>query len=197
MNRFKADFFGLIRNKAVCVSVNGVLFHYKPLGTSLKGVNMRKSLILILILLAGPALAPAVRAAGTESPPSPPRPSNPDYDAGKKALQSNDYAAAIASFTRAAASEPDNANVQNELGFSYRKSGDLDNAFKHYNEALRLDPKHKGAHEYIGEAYLMVNNLPKAEEHLAQLDKVCFFSCGEYKELKAAIESYKQQHAQR
>ena len=158
---------------------------------------MRKSLILILTLLAGPALAPAVLAAGTESPAPTPRPSNPDYDAGKKALDAKDYKAAIESFTRAAAREPDNANVQNELGFSYRKSGDLDMAFKHYNEALRLDPKHKGAHEYIGEAYLMVNNLPKAEEHLAQLDKICFFSCGEYKELKDAIQSYKQQHAQR
>jgi Flp pilus assembly protein TadD len=158
---------------------------------------MRKSLILALVLLAGPALAPVALAAGTESSPTPPRPSNPDYDAGKKALDVKNYAAAIEAFTRAAASEPDNANVQNELGFSYRKSGDLDMAFKHYNEALRLDPKHKGAHEYIGEAYLMVNNLPKAEEHLAQLDKICFFPCGEYKELKDAIQSYKEQHAQR
>lgn len=158
---------------------------------------MRKPLILALILLAGPALAPAVRAAGTESPAPTPRPSNPDYDAGKKALDAKNYKAAIESFTRAAAREPDNANVQNELGFSYRKAGDLDMAFKHYDEALRLDPKHKGAHEYMGEAYLMVNNLPKAEEHLAQLDKLCFFSCEEYKELKEAIQSYKQQHAQR
>jgi len=158
---------------------------------------MRKTLILALILLVGPALAPAARAAGTESPPSPPRASNPDYDAGKKALEANDYTAAIAAFTRAAQREPDNANVQNELGYSYRKSGDLDNAFRHYNEALRLDPKHKGAHEYMGEAYLMVNNLPKAEEHLAQLDKLCFFSCEEYTMLKQAIDAYKQQHAQR
>lgn len=158
---------------------------------------MRKILVLLLVLLAGPALAPTVRAAGTEEPPSPPRASNPDYDAGKKALEAKDYKAAVEYFTRAAQREPDNANVQNELGFSYRKSGDLDMAFKHYNEALRLDPKHKGAHEYIGEAYLMVNNLPKAEEHLAQLDKLCFFSCEEYKTLKQAIESYKQQHAQR
>jgi tetratricopeptide (TPR) repeat protein len=64
-------------------------------------------------------------------------------------------------------------------------------AFKYYNEALRIDPDHKGAHEYIGEAYLMVNNLPKAEEHLGRLNKLCFFPCSEYTELKKAVERYK------
>jgi len=51
--------------------------------------------------------------------------------------------------------------------------------FKHYNEALRIDPEHRGAHEYLGEAYLMVGNLAKAKEHLAVLDKLCFFPCDE------------------
>jgi len=64
-------------------------------------------------------------------------------------------------------------------------------AFKYYNEALRIDPDHRGAHEYIGEAYLMVNNLPKAEEHLSRLNKLCFFPCSEYTELKKAVETYK------
>jgi DNA-binding SARP family transcriptional activator len=59
--------------------------------------------------------------------------------------------------------------------------------FKHYNQALALDPKHKGAHEYLGEAYLMVGNVAKAKEHLAQLDKLCLFSCSEYTELRKAI----------
>jgi hypothetical protein len=36
-----------------------------------------------------------------------------------------------------------------------------------------------------------VNNLPKAEEHLARLDKLCFFSCEEYRDLKKAVEQYK------
>ena len=96
------------------------------------------------------------------------------------------------SFGRVAAREPSNADVQNYLGYAWRKSGNLELAFKHYDEALRLDPGHKGAHEYIGEAYLMVNNLQKAEEHLARLDKLCFFSCEEYRDLKKAIEEYRQ-----
>ena len=62
--------------------------------------------------------------------------------------------------------------------------------FKHYGEALRIDPKHKGAHEYVGEAYLLVGNVAKAKEHLAALDKLCFFSCEEYRDLKKAIQEY-------
>jgi hypothetical protein len=62
--------------------------------------------------------------------------------------------------------------------------------FKHYTEALRLDPRHRAAHEYIGEAYLMVGDLSRAREHLAALDKLCFFPCSEHRDLKRAIEEY-------
>jgi tetratricopeptide (TPR) repeat protein len=72
-------------------------------------------------------------------------------------------------------------------------SGKLDLAFKHYGEALRLDPRHRGAHEYIGEAYLMKGDLAKAKEHLAQLDRICFFGCGELNDLKKAIAAYEKQ----
>jgi DNA-binding SARP family transcriptional activator len=67
--------------------------------------------------------------------------------------------------------------------------------FKHYNEALAIDPRHREAHEYLGEAYLMVGNLAKAKEHLAQLDKICFFPCSEFSELKNAIGDYERKHA--
>jgi Flp pilus assembly protein TadD len=152
---------------------------------------MRKTVILAAALLVSSPLPPA-RAAGDIGSPAPPRvATNPDYEAGKKAVEAHNYKAALESFNRALAREPDSADIHNYLGYAWRKSGNLDMAFKHYNEALRLDPKHKPAHEYIGEAYLMVNDLPKAEEHLAQLDKLCFFGCEEYRELKQAIEDYK------
>jgi hypothetical protein len=35
-----------------------------------------------------------------------------------------------------------------------------------------------------------VGNLPKAKEQLATLDKLCFFSCKEYSELKKSIAEY-------
>ena len=68
--------------------------------------------------------------------------------------------------------------------------GKLDLAFKHYSEALKLDPRHRGAHEYIGEAYLMKGDVAKAKEHLAQLDRLCFFGCTELSDLKKAIAEY-------
>jgi len=152
---------------------------------------MRKTTMLAFALFLCTPLS-QVLAAGDVGSPAPPRVrTNPDYEAGKKAVEAHDYKAALESFNRALAREPDSADIHNYLGYSYRKSGNLDLAFKHYNEALRIDPKHKATHEYIGEAYLMVNDLPKAEEHLKQLDKICFFSCEEYRELKEAIEDYK------
>jgi len=151
---------------------------------------MRNLLIVTLVLIALPALAPAVRAAG-DAPPAMGTPVDPDYYNGRKAVQAQNWKVAIENFNRVAARDPGNADAQNELGYAWRKSGNLDLAFKHYNEALRLNPKHKGAHEYIGEAYLLAGNLPKAEEHLAALDKLCFFSCEEYRDLKKAVEEYR------
>ena len=148
---------------------------------------MRKLPIAILALLAGLAFSPFLLADGTDSPAPNARPADPEYESGKKAIEAQNWKAALDSFSRVASREPNNADIQNHLGYAWRKSGNLDLAFKHYNEALRLDPGHKGAHEYIGEAYLMANNLPKAEEHLARLDQLCFFSCEEFRDLKKAI----------
>jgi Flp pilus assembly protein TadD len=153
---------------------------------------MRKLPISILALLAGLALSPLLPAAGMDSPAPSARPADPDYEGGKQAIEAQNWKTALDSFSRVASREPNNADVQNYLGYAWRKSGNLELAFKHYNEALRLDPGHKGAHEYIGEAYLMADNLAKAEEHLARLDKLCFFSCEEYRDLKKAIEAYRQ-----
>jgi Flp pilus assembly protein TadD len=152
---------------------------------------MRKTLIVAAALALALPLS-QVQGASDAGSPAPPRVAkDPDYEAGKKAVEAHNYKAALDSFNRALAKEPDSADIHNYLGYSWRKSGNLDMAFKHYNEALKIDPKHKAAHEYIGEAYLIANDLPKAEAHLAQLDKICFFSCEEYRELKQAIEDYK------
>jgi len=151
---------------------------------------MLKLRIFTLALLAGLVFSPALRAADSSSS-APPRPEDPDMASGRKAVDAQDWKTAVDSFNRVAVRDPRNADVQNLLGYSWRKSGNLDQAFKYYNEALRLDPGHKGAHEYIGEAYLMVNNLPKAEEHLARLDKLCFLPCSEYSDLKKAVDKYR------
>ncbi|HZE11345.1 MAG TPA: tetratricopeptide repeat protein [Burkholderiales bacterium] len=146
--------------------------------------------VFILALLAGFVISAPLHAADSPSPPAR-APEDPDLASGRKAIEAQDWRSAIDSFNRLATRQPSNADAQNLLGYSWRKSGNLDQAFKYYNEALRLDPGNKGAHEYIGEAYLMVNNLPKAEEHLARLDKLCFLPCSEYRDLKKAVEKYK------
>lgn len=87
----------------------------------------------------------------------------------------------------------DSADWNNLMGYSLRKAKtpDYDAAERYYGEALRIDPKHRGALEYSGELYLMKGDLSKAEERLATLDKVCTFSCAEYRDLKKAVETYK------
>ena len=105
------------------------------------------------------------------------------------ATSKQDWAGAAGVLKEALSADPSNANYHNMYAYTLRKGAnpDMNLVFKHYNEALRIDPKHKGAHEYIGEAYLMVGNVAKAKEHLAQLDKLCFFGCTEFSDLKKAI----------
>jgi Flp pilus assembly protein TadD len=117
---------------------------------------------------------------------------DPDYAAGKKAIETKDWNAAIKSLSSAALRDTRNADIQNYLGFAYRNSGNLDSAFRHYEKSLELSPRHRGAHEYVGEAYLMVGNLAKAEEHLDALRAICLLPCEEYEDLKAKIAAYRQ-----
>jgi len=158
---------------------------------------MRILLLITALFLAVPLAVPMAHTAMADGMDSQPAaaPRDPDYENGKKAIESKNWKLALDRFGRAAARDPNNADIHNYLGYAYRKSGNLDAAFKSYGEALRLEPEHKGAHEYVGEAYLMVNNLAKAEEHLAALDKICFFSCEEYRDLKKEIEEYKKRSA--
>ena len=107
-----------------------------------------RSLLMIaaLLLVFAVPTAPVALAAG--DPPTA-APSDPDYDAGKKAIESKNWKSALDYFGRAAARDPGNADIHNYLGYAYRKSGNLDAAFKSYAEALRLDPKHKGANMWV------------------------------------------------
>jgi tetratricopeptide (TPR) repeat protein len=142
------------------------------------------------MMLAGLLLCGAAQAAG--DPPAAPDSKDPVLEKVSIATERQDYAGAAGVLKAALSSDPGNANYHNLYAYSLRKSAnpDMNLVFKHYNEALRLDPKLKGAHEYIGEAYLMVGNVAKAKEHLGQLDKLCFFSCAEYSDLKKAIAEY-------
>jgi tetratricopeptide (TPR) repeat protein len=116
---------------------------------------------------------------------------DPDYMAGKQALERKDWAEAVQRFSQAALRDPDNADLHNYLGFSYRNLRELDPAIKHYRRALELNPRHRGAHEYAGEAYLMLGDLASAEEHLAALRSICLLPCEELADLERAIMAYR------
>ena len=117
---------------------------------------------------------------------------DPNFAAGRKAIEAQDWPAAVAAMQKAIAAEPKNADAYNWLGFAQRKQGQYDAAFYAYSEALRLNPNSKSVHEYIGEAYLATDQLPKAEEHLAALTRLCSpIPCEELKDLRRAIDEYK------
>ena len=133
-------------------------------------------------------------AYGADTTPSamPARQVDPAMDRYQAAAGSQDWKAAAAAMREGLSREPGNADFNNLYAYALRKGGNpnMDLVFKHYNEALRIDAKHRGAHEYIGEAYLMLGNLAKAKEHLGVLDKLCFFGCEEYSDLKKAIAAH-------
>lgn len=144
---------------------------------------------LVSIILA--LLAAVQLASAADSSPAP-RASDPYLERYDAAKASQDWTGAAGVMKEALSAKADSADYHNLYAYALRKSGtkEMDLVFKHYNEALRLDPKHRGAHEYLGEAYLQVGNVAKAKEQLGALDKLCFFPCSEYNELKTAISRY-------
>jgi hypothetical protein len=146
---------------------------------------------LRLFILAA-LVVPIVCFAADSGPGATPEPRDPVLEKVSAATKRQDWAGAAGVLKDALSADSGNPNYHNLYAYAIRKGAapDMNVVFKHYNEALRIDPKHRGAHEYIGEAYLMVGNVAKAKEHLGVLDKLCFFPCVEYTDLKNAIAEY-------
>lgn len=115
----------------------------------------------------------------------------PDFKAGKKALNAGDWNGAIAAFELAALRDPSNADIQNYIGYAHRRLRQLGPAMGHYQQALTLNPRHRSAREHLGEAYLVLGEPAKAEQLLAELEDLCLIPCEEYEDLKRAIAAYK------
>ena len=146
------------------------------------------SIALVLALAASLPLSGSANLGEEESSES----KDPNWIEGKKAVEAKEWKRAADLLSKAAAAEPLNADIQNWLGFAQRKQGNLDAAFAAYNKALKLNPSHKAAHEYIGEAYLLTGDVTKAEQHVAELQKLCSpIPCEQLKDLKRAVEEYK------
>src|SRR2546425_1110825 len=105
---------------------------------------MQRVLPLLLLVFAA-AIPRALHVVEWDTDPQ--AAADPEYAAGKLAIEVRDWNAAIKSFSSAALRAPDNADIQNYLGYANRNAGNLDAAFRHYQRALELNPKHRGAHE--------------------------------------------------
>ena len=146
---------------------------------------------LLLTLTASLMLALPMHAA-VAADSEPPKAAAPDKLASARAaIKQKNWAGAIDELKKV--NDTGSADWNNLMGYSLRKGAtpDFAGAERYYDEALRIDPKHRGTLECSGELYLMTGNLPKAEQRLAALDKVCTFSCEEYRDLKKAIARYK------
>ena len=120
---------------------------------------------------------------------------DPDFVAGKRAIEAQDWHAAIKALSSAALRDTRNADIQNYLGYAHRQLGQMEKAFAYYEQALKLNPRHRGAHEYAGEAALIAGDLPRAQQHLAALERICLLPCEEYDDLKAAIAAHQSKKA--
>ena len=109
----------------------------------------------------------------------------------KQVIKSGNYEDAIKILN--SADQQDSADWNNLMGYSLRSknSPDLVASESFYLAALKIEPAHRGALEYYGELLLMKNDMVSAEQMLKRLDKACFFSCEEYRDLKQAISNYK------
>jgi cytochrome c-type biogenesis protein CcmH/NrfG len=140
-------------------------------------------------VLAWPLGAAAAGGGGDE--PSTLKNQDPEYVAAMDAVAHKDWQLVVDRMGSYVKRKPDDANGWNELGHAYRLTGRIDVALDAYGTALKIDPKHRGVHEYLGEAYLQKGDLQRAEEQLKVLDKLCFFPCEEYRDLKRSIADYK------
>lgn len=138
--------------------------------------------------------APALTHGMDSSPPGASARAGDGLAPARKAIKAKDWEGAVRLLEEQRDRQPTNPDVFNLLGYSERQRGNLDAAFAWYDRALALDPKHRAAHEYVGEAWLLAGNLAKAEEHLKALDRLCPFSCEEYRDLKRAVKSYRKEH---
>jgi cytochrome c-type biogenesis protein CcmH/NrfG len=153
-----------------------------------------KASLIALICSTALALPLAVQAAGGgaggDTAPAVQN-QDPDYLAGMDAVKRKDWQQVVVNMDAYIKRKPDDADAWTQLGHAHRLTGKMDPAFDAYDKALKINPKHRGAVEYLGEAYLQMNDLPRAEQQLKVLDKLCFFPCEEYTDLKAKISDFK------
>ncbi len=111
-------------------------------------------------------------------------------DDARVLIRAKKWKSAVSMLKQIVRADPGSAEANNLLGYSLRKTGDYKSAQGFYLKALKLNPKHKGAHEYLGELYVEIGQMKKAQQMLAQLEKLCGNkSCEEYEDLAKFVAS--------
>jgi Flp pilus assembly protein TadD len=152
-------------------------------------------LATVATLAAGLPITTFAAGGGADSPPraaTPAKPVDPAFAQAKAMIEQKNYAGALPLLQQVVQKDPRNADAYNLMGYATRAGGNPNGSLQYYQQALAIDPKHIGANEYLGEAYLMLDRPAEADQMLARLDSLCVFGCTEYRQLKAAIASYKQ-----
>jgi len=133
----------------------------------------RKALLTVLIAL---WIVPIAQAAGSKPKDEPKDTAETVFNAGVKALEEGEYAAAADQFKKAVELKADFAEAHNNLGYCLRKQGGehYDAALKHYNKALELNPKLAQAHHYRGVLHTLAGDEKAAKadhDALLELDR--------------------------
>ena len=101
-----------------------------------------------------------------------------------------DYEGALALLD--AAKNQNDPRILNYRGYTTRKMGDIEGGMRFYRAALRIDPSYTLVREYMGEGFLSLGQVDKAEEQLAEIERLCGGTkCREYTLLNSAIKTHK------
>ena len=91
-----------------------------------------------------------------------------------------------------AAKDQNDPRILNYRGYATRKLGNVEEGMKYYQAALRIDPSYTLVREYMGEGFLSLGQVDKAEEQLAEIERLCGGQeCREYTLLSSAIKTHK------
>ena len=141
---------------------------------------MRRSLIIASAAL----LAASVAFAATER-------RQPNFTAGLRAIETQNYQTAIQQLERAIVAQPANVDAYWRLAEAHRRSGDLRRAVKYARIALDLEPAHRGALLEEGLAWLAAGNQEQARATLETLGLKCKQACQEFERLRQALSETK------
>ena len=107
-----------------------------------------------------------------------------------QAIEAKQFARAIPMLENVVKREPQERRRLQLARLRYPQEWRCEGGHSHLREGPRhrsQAPRRPRVHR---EAYLVLDDLAHAKEHLKRLDKLCLFSCEQYRDLKKAVEAY-------